>query len=124
MGYKLSRASYEKLAGVNPLLVRVVERAIQTTPFDFKVTEGLRSATRQVQLVRQGKSRTFNSKHLHGDAVDIAVFDERGELTWKFDYYASVAVVFKRAAEEMLIPLVWGGDWEGFRDGPHFQIGG
>ena len=28
----------------------------------------------------------------------------------------------KLAAEDIGIPLEWGGDWTSFKDGPHFQL--
>jgi peptidoglycan L-alanyl-D-glutamate endopeptidase CwlK len=121
--FALSQASWGKLAGVNPDLIKVVDRALQYSLYDFKVTEGLRSHARQIELVKAGKSRTVHSKHLIGDAVDIAVLDKDGCVTWNWEHYETVSRAFKRAARELRVPLVWGGDWEKFRDGPHYQIG-
>ena len=59
MAFYLSVSSKQKLAGVNPDLVRVVQRAIQITEIDFRVTEGLRSYERQVALVTAGASKTL-----------------------------------------------------------------
>jgi peptidoglycan L-alanyl-D-glutamate endopeptidase CwlK len=33
-----------------------------------------------------------------------------------------VADAFKRAANELGVPIVWGGDWPKFRDGPHIEL--
>jgi len=68
----LSQRSRDKLAGVHPDLVRVVERAIELTEIDFVVTEGLRTVERQKQLVAAGASATMNSRHITGHAVDVA----------------------------------------------------
>jgi peptidoglycan L-alanyl-D-glutamate endopeptidase CwlK len=43
MTYKLGARSIANLRGVHPDLVAVVKRAIELTPIDFTVTEGLRT---------------------------------------------------------------------------------
>jgi hypothetical protein len=43
----LSKLSRDRLQGVHPDLVRVVERAIQITTQDFRVQEGLPTRERQ-----------------------------------------------------------------------------
>jgi peptidoglycan LD-endopeptidase CwlK len=48
----LSKLSRDRLQGVHPDLVRVVERAIQITTQDFR--EGLRTRERQAELVARG----------------------------------------------------------------------
>lgn len=53
--FKFSQRSEKNLAGVNPDLVKVVRRALEISPVDFGVTEGLRSTDRQRQLVADGK---------------------------------------------------------------------
>src|SRR5918995_7391971 len=71
MAFCLSKLSSDRLQGVHPDLVRVVERAIQITTQDFRVQEGLRTRERQAALVARGASRTMNSRHLTGHAVDL-----------------------------------------------------
>jgi peptidoglycan L-alanyl-D-glutamate endopeptidase CwlK len=51
--------------------VRVVERAIQITPVDFVVLEGLRTAARQKELYAAGATKIMHSRHLTGHAVDL-----------------------------------------------------
>ena len=51
MSFRLSQRSRERLKGVHPDLVAVVEGAILLTPVDFMVTEGLRTPARQAELV-------------------------------------------------------------------------
>ncbi|CAK1691465.1 hypothetical protein VCRA2119O147_7240001 [Vibrio crassostreae] len=29
---------------------------------------------------------------------------------------------FKQAAKELNVPIVWGGDWVSFKDGPHVEL--
>jgi peptidoglycan L-alanyl-D-glutamate endopeptidase CwlK len=33
-----------------------------------------------------------------------------------------VATHILKVAEEMNVPLIWGGMWRGLRDGPHFEL--
>ena len=68
--FQLSEKSISKLAGVHPDLVKVIKRAIEITPVDFTVIEGLRTKERQAYLLKSGKSKTMRSRHLTGHAVD------------------------------------------------------
>jgi len=121
MSFVLSRRSRDRLAGVHPRLIRVVERAIALSPVDFMVTEGLRTLERQRALVRAGASRTLRSRHLTGHAVDVAALVE-GKVRWDWPLYGRIAEAFKIAAAEEGVPVVWGGDWRSLRDGPHFEL--
>ncbi len=121
MTFKLGRASLDRLAGVHPDLIRVVKRAIALTPVDFRVTEGRRSIKRQAELVKAGASKTMNSRHLTGHAVDVVALID-GAVRWDWPLYDRIAKAFKAAAKAEGVPLDWGGDWPKFRDGPHFQL--
>ena len=98
MSFRLSTRSRARLKGVHPALVGVIEAAILTTPVDFMVTEGLRTATRQASLVRAGASRTLNSRHLTGHAVDIAAVVD-GAVRWDWPLYPRIADAIKAAAK-------------------------
>ena len=74
MSFKLSVRSKGKLEGVHPDLVRVVTKAIQITPVDFGVTQGLRTLEQQRAYVASGASKTMNSRHLTGHAVDVMAY--------------------------------------------------
>lgn len=121
MSFVLSARSRARLKGVHPALIGVVERAIGLTPLDFMVTEGLRSLERQAQLVRAGASRTLNSRHLSGHAVDLAALVD-GAVRWDWPLYPRIAGAMKAAAAERGVALIWGGDWKSLRDGPHFEL--
>ncbi len=121
MQYALSQRSRDRLHGVHRDLVKVVERAIQITDIDFTVLEGMRTLDRQKQLVAQGASKTMNSRHLTGHAVDLAPF-VNGQVSWDWPLYHRLAKVIKRAAKEVGVALEWGGDWKSFKDGPHWQL--
>ena len=111
----------QRLAGVHPDLVRVVERAAKDGT-KFRVIEGLRTMDRQAELVRAGKSQTMRSRHLTGHAVDLAALDEAGRVTWARPAYEALASQVKAAAAAEGVPVEWGGDWRSFFDGPHFQL--
>ncbi len=119
--YKFGTKSKERLATVHPDLQKLFNAAISTSPYDFSITEGVRSLERQKELLEAGKSTTMNSRHLKGNAVDIAVFVE-GKLTWDFKYYKEVSDHIKALSKVMQIPIVWGGDWKSFIDGPHYEL--
>lgn len=122
----LNTRSERNLQGVHDDLVRVVRRAAEifSTRHDtlgFIVTEGLRTKDRQAQLVKGGASRTMNSRHLTGHAVDLAA-TVAGSVRWDWPLYHKLAAAMKQAAQELGVAMVWGGDWKSFKDGPHFEL--
>ena len=147
MSYGLGNRSLKNLDGVHPDLVRVVKRAIELTDVDFGVIEGLRTVERQAELVRKGASKTLNSRHITGHAVDLAPVVD-GQPRWDWPLFFPLAQAVKLAAIELRVPIVWGGVWDkplaelgnmenavegyvarrkkagakAFIDGPHFQL--
>lgn len=121
MAFILSSMSRRRLVGVHADLVGVIELAITMTPVDFRVTEGLRTKERQAALVRAGASRTLNSRHLTGHAVDVAAMVD-GQIRWDWPLYPRIAEAVKAAAKTRGVALVWGGDWPKLVDGPHFEL--
>ncbi len=120
--YALSTRSQQRLIGVHPDLVRLVRTAIKDSPVDFTVLEGLRTLDRQKKLVAAGASRTLNSRHLTGHAVDLAPYFA-GQVRWDWPLYYPLADHIKLTAMRLNIPVQWGGDWRGgFRDGPHWEL--
>jgi peptidoglycan L-alanyl-D-glutamate endopeptidase CwlK len=117
----LSARSVRSLGGVHPDLVRVIERLSENTSQPFIVTEGLRTRERQIVLVREGKSRTLNSRHCVGMACDLAVLLPDGGISWERGQYKILASSAKAAAVELGIPIECGADWQWF-DGPHIQL--
>lgn len=121
--FQLSQRSLDRLVGVKEDLVKVVKRAIEISEYDFMVVEGLRTIETQKKYVAQGKSKTMNSYHLTGHAVDLAPI-ENGSIDWnnKKGQFDAVARAMKKAASELGVKITWGGDWQSFVDKPHFQI--
>lgn len=119
--FQLSQASLNKLQGVQPQLVAVVQRAIQISPIDFKVVEGLRTLERQKQLLAQKATTTLRSRHLTGHAVDLCAL-VNNQVTYEYQYYTQISETMKSAAKELGVVIEWGGDWKTFKDGMHFQL--
>lgn len=121
MTFALGQRSLDRLIGVHPDMVKTIHRAIQITAIDFTVLEGLRTKERQKELFAKGATKTMNSRHLTGHAVDIApVID--GAVSWDWPLYHRLAVAVKEAAKEVGVPITWGGDWRTFKDGPHWEL--
>lgn len=154
MSFVLSQRSLSRLDGVHPDLVRVVKRALELSKQDFSVLEGLRTAERQAQLVKQGLSQTTNSKHLKqtdgfGHAVDLTPW-VNGAVSFDWVYFYPIAEAVRVAAKELNVKIRWGGAWcvlnettndakalvadyvaarrkqgkKAFNDGPHFELYG
>ena len=121
MAIILGARSLSRLEGVHVDLVRVVKKAAAMSSLDFTVLEGLRTAVRQKQLFDQGATKTMNSRHLTGHAVDIAPM-LGGTIRWDWPLYHQLAAVVKAAAKAENVPIQWGGDWRTFKDLPHFEL--
>jgi len=109
------------LACVHEDLQKVMHKAIEAPPYDFSITDGLRTLERQKELVAAGKSKTMNSRHLTGKAVDVCVLID-GKASWEFHKYEELAQHILGVAETLGVSLEWGGLFPGFKDGPHFQL--
>ena len=116
----------ERLKGVNPRLQQVVQLAATLCPIDIYVIEGVRSIERQRELVAAGKSKTMNSRHLNGGAVDL--WDGK---SWEREKFMPIRVAMLDAAARLRVDITHGADWnrngiiEGGRDSwdyPHWQI--
>ena len=119
---KWSARSLKNLTGIHPDLRRVMDRALRDSPLDFVVIEGLRTRARQLELVAKGASKTMNSRHLTGHAVDIVPVGPNGKLAFDWPLYDRLGPAVKEAAAKEGVAITWGGDWSSFRDGPHFEL--
>lgn len=117
----LNRTSLTRLRGVNEKLVAVVKKAAEMSEVPFQVSEGLRTRERQAYLVKTGKSKTMNSYHLRGKAVDL-VATPGGEASWNLADYRKINTAIQKAAKSLGVTVTWGGTWKTIIDGPHFQI--
>lgn len=126
MAFRLGNRSLTRLEGVHPDLVDVVKRAIELTPYDFGVSEGVRDIATQRKYVNQGKSTTMHSRHLVQDdgyshAVDIHIYVD-GQVSWEHKHFRKVIQAFFTAAIELNVQIESGGLWQDFQDDPHFQL--
>ncbi len=117
----LSARSAERLGGVHKTLAAIVRRALQLSTIDFAVLEGRRTLERQKLLYQSGATRTLNSRHLSGHAVDLGAW-VGGSIRWDWPLYENINQAMQLAAAEQNVPVEWGGDWQSFKDGPHFQL--
>jgi len=139
MLYRLSDRSKRNLVGVHPDLVKVVTRAIEISPCDFMVIEGVRTPERQAQLYAQGRTKpgnkvtwTLKSNHFKqadgfGHAVDLLPEPYDWKDPGQFD---KVARAMREAGKQLGVKIRWGGDWDqdgrsrekGETDSPHFEL--
>ena len=120
--WKLSERDIKRLEGVDGTLVQVVKRASEISSYSFMVVEGMRTLETQKKYVAQGNSQTLKSRHLIGQAVDLAPVED-GTIDWNNSkgQFDDVAKAMMQAAKELGVKITWGGDWK-FIDKPHFQI--
>lgn len=114
--FKWGIRSLQRLSGVHPDLVAVCNRALEISEVDIVVLEGLRSRERQKELVAKGASKTMNSRHLTGHAVDLAPWP----ISWEREDFIPIVEAMSKAAEELGVAIVHGHDW-GW-DSPHHEL--
>ncbi len=106
--YKFGKRSKERLKGVKPELVNVLNELVKI--MDVTVIEGLRTEERQKELVASGASKTKYSKHLEGKAVDLAPYP----IDWKDrDRFHYMGGMIRGIAKQLNVNVRWGGDWDG-----------
>ncbi len=129
---QLDAASKKKLEGVQPELLRVVEKAAELagadSNLDFSIVQGNRTQAYQDWLYAQGRTRpgqkvtwTRNSKHIGGRAIDFAALDNGKKVSWDTHFYPQIAHEFEQAAHILKIGIEWGGDWK-TKDWGHIQL--
>jgi peptidoglycan L-alanyl-D-glutamate endopeptidase CwlK len=110
---------------LQPLAEQLIEKAV-AEGINAKVIAGTRTHTEQDALYAQGRSKPGKvvtkakggqSIHNYGLAFDIGVFSKDGKT------YLGESPHYKRVGQlGKDIGLVWGGDWKGFIDEPHFEF--
>nr|DAN35960.1 MAG TPA: L alanyl D glutamate peptidase endolysin [Caudoviricetes sp.] len=141
--YTLSETSLKMLKGVHPNLVNFMTELIKISPWNFKITAGVRTAEEQNRLYQKGRTAPgakvtnvdgYKLKSNHqikfdrlGYATDIGVI-VNGEYkgTWKdFHYYQDIYNTANKAGLLEKYGIEWGGNcWRTFKDAPHWQIKG
>lgn len=119
--WTLSQRDNLRLLGVHPDLQRVVRHAATRSALRFMVVEGRRTVERQRELFKAGASRTLNSRHLTGHAVDLAPILDDGSIPWnRGELFYAVATAMREASILEVVTVTWGAIW----DRPLNDIGG
>lgn len=107
----LGQISETHLDGTDQRIQACARRAITTTAIDFQVFEGLRTLERQRLLVANGSSRTLNSEHLTGRALDLVPW-VGGKLSWRTPLCIQIAIAMREASIYFGTALTWGAVWD------------
>lgn len=135
--FKFSRNSEKKLQYLHPNLQNFFRGLIKISPYDFSITQGVRTAEEQNKLYQQGRTTPgkivtncdgYKIKSNHqtkddglGHAGDIAILINN-KITWEEKYYKEVAMTARILMQKYNVE--WGGDWKNFKDLPHFEYKG
>lgn len=135
--FKFSRNSEKKLQYLHPNLQKFFRELIKISPYDFSITQGIRTTEEQNKLYQQGRivpgkivtncdGYKIKSNHQTksdglGHAGDIAVLINN-KITWEEKYYKEVAMSARILMQKYNVE--WGGDWRNFKDLPHFEYKG
>lgn len=121
------KVSVERLKGVHPDLRRLADAVLQAAPWPIRVTEGLRTLERQKHLVAIKASKTMNSRHLTGHAIDVVPLvdlDRDGKIEteelYNKELFRQLIPIAKEQADKLKIEVTWGYDW-GW-DMPHWEL--
>lgn len=138
--FNFGEQSLKKLEGVHPDLVKVMKLAIINSPYDFSITQGIRTAEYQNNLFQQGRTKNgqivtycdgYIKKSNHqaksdgyGYALDIAIYNPKlpGKLDYDTNKLKEVAELILNIAKEKKYNIEWGGNWKRFKDYPHFEL--
>lgn len=138
MVYNFSQTSLNRLNGVHPNLVKVMKEAIKNSPFDFMITQGLRTVKDQQALYAKGRTlpggKVTNcdgvvkkSNHQakvdgYGYAIDFAIW-ENGAINWNDSKkYIVVANHIIETGKRLGILIESGAFWKSFKDYPHIEL--
>lgn len=121
------KVSTDRRAGVHPDLLKLADAVLQAAPWPLRITEGMRTLERQKQLLAAKATKTLNSRHLTGHAIDVVPYidlDRDGKIETEelynrrlFDILIPIA---KKEAERLKIKTTFGYDW-GW-DSPHWEL--
>lgn len=126
MSYSLGKKSKERLSGVNPKIIEIIEKALTITKIDFGIPQygGLRTEIVQNRLFADGLSNADGydklSFHQSGNAFDIFAYVDRA-ASWNKLYLTTIAAAILQASGLLGYKLSWGGLWNNV-DMPHFQL--
>ena len=137
--FKFSNRSIDSLKGVHPRLTILMGVALQDSPVDFTITDGVRTTEQQQKLYAQGRSAPGPivtnlkgvgnelSKHQiqadgQGHAVDLYPYVNGKIQTDDKKNLRTIADHIKATAKRLGYNITWGGDWTNPVDMPHFEL--
>jgi len=99
-------------------LMDVCKLVVFATKQGFVVTGGelFRTAEQQEIYLKTGRSKTMNSYHLKRCAIDLNFF-KNGSLVYDTKVLAPIGAFW----ESLNKKNSWGGNWNSFKDVPHFE---
>lgn len=85
----------------------------------FLVTGGelFRTAEQQAIYVQNGRSKTMDSWHLKRLAIDLNFIDAQGVLCYDKEKLAPIGTYWENLSPKNR----WGGNFQSFKDLPHFE---
>lgn len=113
--------SKERLSQSHPDLQRIFNEVIKT--YDCKVECGYRDKEAQERAHRDGFSKVHfpNSKHNHLPSLAVDVIPYPVDWT-NVERFKELGGLVKETAEGMGIKIRWGGDFEKWKDYPHYEL--
>ena len=136
--FKFSQKSIDNLKGVHPRLTILMGVALQDSPVDFTIFEGVRTLARQQELYAQGRTApgpivtnadgvVKKSNHQiqadgQGYAVDLYPYVNGGIKEKDTESFKKIAKHIKATAKRLGYNIEWGGDWTNPVDMPHFEL--
>jgi peptidoglycan L-alanyl-D-glutamate endopeptidase CwlK len=129
------RRSEDAILTLLPQTQKAARNFLNRTKTDFgdytvKIISGSRTYAEQDQLYKKGrygstekivtKARGGQSNHNFGIAWDVGIFDGGKYLTG--DNPGEAKIYKALAAAVQSDELEWGGNWEHFKDKPHYQL--
>lgn len=117
--------SKKTVQGIHPELLSVVARAREISKIDFEVvprTGGIRTNAMQDTLKKAGRSHAKVPRHTIGYAIDLAPVIN-GQMSFSDGKgFQEIRRSMAQAAEELGVPIQWGGNWKKLVDMPHFEL--
>jgi peptidoglycan L-alanyl-D-glutamate endopeptidase CwlK len=122
---RFNETSKRTVQGIHPDLLQVVARAREISGVDFEVvprTGGIRDDALQAKLKSSGKSKAKTPRHVIGYAIDLVPV-RNGRMSFNdMRGFDQIRDAMAQAAEELSIPVQWGGNWTKLVDKPHFEL--
>lgn len=110
----------------SPTLRLLLMEAIKDSPIDFTIIETVRTLEKQKEYFKKGATKTLKSRHIpntnisgYSEAADIAPYP----IDWKdLNRFKKLSEHILKKANQLNIPITWGGTWKTLVDMPHYEL--